>query len=299
MPLNMLNIAAGAALSLAVPGAALGAADWWAQGRQARAATPATVLIEPGRVSFPRAGEFLAAGRPVAAPIESAAFDEPLEIMAFQVTVGEYGRCVQAGACEPADAPAGAPPDTPVTGVSFLDAQNYAEWLSSVSHEAWRLPSDAEWAFAAAERFEGDPMASVSDDPSNPAVAWIRRYQAEAARKRAPDPEPKPLGFYGANRHGVSDMGGNVWEWTSTCYARATLAAVGRGIEREVVNCGVHVLEGRHRAIMSNFVRDGKSGGCAVGTPPDNLGFRLVREPPRFRLSRLGEALRAVFGMDA
>jgi len=39
---------------------------------------------------------------------------------------------------------------------------------------------------------------------------------------------------------------------------------------------------------MSNFIRDGKSGGCAVGTPPDNLGFRLVRE----RLNVLRAALR-------
>jgi hypothetical protein len=46
--------------------------------------------------------------------------------------------------------------------------------------------------------------------------------------------------------------------------------------ESVVENCGVHVLEGRHRAYMSNFVRDGRSGGCAVGTPPENLGFRLV-----------------------
>jgi hypothetical protein len=30
---------------------------------------------------------------------------------------------------------------------------------------------------------------------------------------------------------------------------------------------------------MSYFVRDGRRGGCAVGAPPDNLGFRLVREP--------------------
>ena len=29
---------------------------------------------------------------------------------------------------------------------------------------------------------------------------------------------------------------------------------------------------------MSNFIRDAKGGGCAAGTPPDNLGFRLVRE---------------------
>jgi len=44
-------------------------------------------------------------------------------------------------------------------------------------------------------------------------------------------------------------------------------------------NCGVRVVEGQHRAYVTDFIRDAKAGGCAVGVPPDNLGFRLVREP--------------------
>jgi formylglycine-generating enzyme required for sulfatase activity len=81
---------------------------------------------------------------------------------------------------------------------------------------------------------------------------------------------------------GIEDFGGNVWEWTSTCYERVTLASDGKTVLSTTENCGVHVLEGRHRAYMSNFVRDGKSGGCAVGTPPENLGFRLVRDDTGF-----------------
>jgi formylglycine-generating enzyme required for sulfatase activity len=107
-------------------------------------------------------------------------------------------------------------------------------------------------------------------------VRWLRRYREEAAAKRPPDPKPKPRGHYGSNTRGLEDFGGNVWEWTSTCYARTTIGADGL-VENVTDNCGVHVLEGRHRAYMSTFVRDGKSGGCAVGTPPENLGFRLVR----------------------
>ena len=42
---------------------------------------------------------------------------------------------------------------------------------------------------------------------------------------------------------------------------------------------GVYVVEGQHRAPMSFFMRNPKAGGCSVATPPDNLGFRLVREP--------------------
>jgi formylglycine-generating enzyme required for sulfatase activity len=76
----------------------------------------------------------------------------------------------------------------------------------------------------------------------------------------------------------VFDIEGPVWEWTSTCHGRTALDAEMTVLSR-VDSCGVRLLEGRHRAATSYFVRDARSGGCAVGAPPDNLGFRLVREP--------------------
>jgi len=51
---------------------------------------------------------------------------------------------------------------------------------------------------------------------------------------------------------------------------------------------------GRHRAHMSSFVRDGKRGGCAVGTPPENLGFRLVRDQDPI-IAKAGKWLRGAF----
>ena len=48
---------------------------------------------------------------------------------------------------------------------------------------------------------------------------------------------------------------------------------------------------------MSNFIRDGRSGGCAVGTPPEHLGFRLVREDTRF-VERLRRGI-AQAGLDS
>ena len=50
----------------------------------------------------------------------------------------------------------------------------------------------------------------------------------------------------------------------------------------ESPNCGVRVVEGQHRAYVTDFIRDAKAGGCAVGVPPDNLGFRLVVERDRW-----------------
>jgi len=236
-----------------------------------------TVTLAAGSIAYPLPGEFLRNGRPQANPRLSRQFNKPIEIMTYQVSASDYATCVAAGGCQPAQETRAIPPDAPVTGVSYLDANAYAQWYSKATGDDWRLPSDEEWAFAAAERFAGE-FEGVENDATNPARRWLTSYKAEVDLNRKPDPLPRSRGSFGVNSLGLADFSGNVWEWTSTCYVRTTLAAGGTGVASSVDNCGVHVLEGLHRAYMSNFVGDGKSGGCAVGTPPDNLGFRLVRD---------------------
>ncbi|MGX8009988.1 SUMF1/EgtB/PvdO family nonheme iron enzyme [Mesorhizobium sp. ORM8.1] len=247
--------------------------------------TPVSAVLQPGSFNHPRPGEFLRANHPVAAPVVREAIEAPLEIMKYQVSVTDYARCVADGACKPADMRKGG--DVPVTGISHIDAEAYAKWLSERTGETWRLPTDVEWAYAAGERFRGDIEGNASD-PNNPAQRWLDQYRKETSLGRAPDPEPRAAGAFGINSKGLADIAGNVWEWTSTCYVHTTIASDGTETASSIKNCGVYAVEGFHRTYMSNFIRDGKSGGCAVGTPPDNLGFRLVRD----RLSLVQVTLR-------
>jgi formylglycine-generating enzyme required for sulfatase activity len=232
------------------------------------------VRIAETTVSYREPGEYLDGGRPLNGPVSVAFADEPLFIMKRQVLRAEYDRCVAAAACKALDDPQDGA--LPVVGTSYDDAVAYATWLSATSGERWRLPTDREWALAAASRYRDDALTEISD-PANPARRWIAVYDAEAANEQEVDPRPMPVGSFGANEHGLLDLAGNVWEWTSTCYARhRTDPATGR--ETTVENCGVRIAEGRHRAYMTTFFRDPKAGACSVGVPPANLGLRLVRE---------------------
>lgn len=296
MKFHLPHIVGGLLAAAAIPASLLGTTEWL----YAAPAEPAFPVVQTvtvsGSVTYPLSGEFLRDGRPAAAPRHTEEL-RAFEIMAYQVSLLDYGRCVEAGACRAADTAPRQAPDTPVVGVSYLDAEAYAAWYSKETGKRWRLPTAGEWALAAAERFNGEDLP-VIDDPDNPAQRWISAYQSEAARARsfAGDKAPQPAGTFGANSLGVHDLAGNVWEWTSTCYARSTLASDSNEIASAVENCGVHVLEGRHRAYMSNFIREGKSGGCAVGVPPDNLGFRLVREPNDLTpVAWLRNAIRGIF----
>ena len=142
---------------------------------------------------------FLPKAVPVSAPAERRRVGR-FRIMARQVSAADYGRCVASGDCKPADNRMAGDRDVPVTGVNYLDATAYAAWYSRETDQAWRLPTAEEAAAAAGERFSGDAFSGASEDPSNPAVAWIRRYREEAATKRPADPLLKPRGFTGQTR---------------------------------------------------------------------------------------------------
>jgi len=267
----------GMAAGIAAAVAAAVAAVFLAGGEHSPGIDPIVTAGIPPVAEIRPAGEYLRDGRAVDAPLATVALTPGIGMMRFPVSRPDYMRCVDAGACAAPDLPSGADPRAPypVTGVNFRDAGDYAAWLSRRTGSHWRLPTDAEWAAAAAERLAGDVAGLLPEDGDNPAERWLQRYRLEAARGR--DPEPKPIGHFGANSNGFVDMGGNVWEWTSTCFTRTTLGPDGEILHR-TENCGVRVVGGSHRAYMSHFLRDGRSGGCAFGLPPDNLGFRLVRE---------------------
>jgi formylglycine-generating enzyme required for sulfatase activity len=245
-------------------------------------ATPASqtpvgvVPLVSASFSYRAAGDFSRNARPVEGPLHEVRLSTGLLIMKRQVTVAEYARCVDDGACPKVPTPGGSA-NVPMVGVSWHDASAYAAWISQKTGIVHRLPTDEEWTFAAAERARDEALPLV--DPADPAQAWIARYEAESSRSRPVATTPQPSGTFGTNSKGLDDLSGNVWEWTDSCFIRAALDG---GRERITnTNCGVRVVEGAHRTYMTDFIRDPKSGGCAQGVPPTNLGFRLVVEPAR------------------
>lgn len=254
------------------------------------------VILPAASFDYRVAGEFLRDGQPVNPLLETVTFDRPIAIMRNNVNRTDYERCVAEKACKPVES--GLPKDAdvvPVVGVNWYDAVAYADWLSGRTGHHYRLPTDAEWAYAAAGLFHDNTVVSDSD-AANPATRWLAVYQSEAAStRRTAESRPQPFGTFGLNENGLADLAGNVWNWTSSCFARSSVAS--DGSESELRSCGVRVIEGAHRTYLTDFVRDPKGGGCSVGAPPSNLGIRLVRDDGEEGiLTRVAEILSRLAG---
>jgi formylglycine-generating enzyme required for sulfatase activity len=246
-----------------------------------------SIELAPTSFAYRVAGDFSKDGKPVPSPRRELRLPHGLVIMKTQVTAADYARCMAEAACPRVPLPDGAR-DVPIVGVSWHDASAYAAWISHKTGVTHRLPTDEEWSFAAAEKARDDALPLV--DPSNPAQAWIARYEAEAARGKPSVTAPQPIGAFGTNSKGLADLAGNVWEWTQSCFVR--VSRDGGQTRVTNTNCGVRVVEGAHRTYMTDFVRDPKTGGCAAGVPPANLGFRLVVERDNaYPVALLGRAM--------
>lgn len=233
--------------------------------------------LPAGQLQYYPAGEYLKNGYPVTPPQISQQFSHDLFMMKRQVSQAEYAACVDDKACAPLartqrDAIA---IDMPVIGVSWQDANDYAKWLSTQTGDHYRLPTFAEWLYAAGPEYQED-IVIQEYDPNNPSLRWLAEYQIEAQRQKNIDATPRPFGSFGTNQQGLQDMTGNVWDWTDTCHSR-TYLDLGTAPNEF---CGVRVVAGQHRSLIADFIRDPKGGACSVGIPPSNLGFRLVREKP-------------------
>ncbi len=111
----------------------------------------------------------------------------------------------------------------PVVHVAFADAVAYAAWAGK------RLPTEAEWEFAARGGLTGAEYA-WGDEPSPGGRRMANFWRGEFPHQRRDDDgftRTSPVGFYPANGHGLSDMIGNAWEWTADWYS---LAAYGEAV---------------------------------------------------------------------
>ena len=172
--------------------------------------------------------------------------------------------------------------DHPVVCVSRDDALAYARWLSELRGRGYRLPTEAEWEYAARA---GSGAARPSGNDPGQTCRWanvgdraLHRHYREWRWTLHPCDDghvhTAPVGSYRRSRYGLHDMVGNVWEWTCSSYDAAY-----RGAERRCAP-GAHsgVARGGSWSNSPRWTRSAGRFGSRVDARFDLVGFRLAHD---------------------
>ena len=233
------------------------------------ALAPATIVLPAGQLTTSTGGEN-------ARRISGARFEYPFAMSTTEVTRGEWRVFADATGRSVPMPREGETDAHPVSRVRFDEAVAYAGWLTENTGAVWRVPSEAEWEYAARA---GDSGSFAGGSAGALCAFGNVADRAAASRFSAWDTidcddgavRPVPVGQYQPNAWGLQDMIGNVAEWTSTCWdsAPGTLDDPG-------TDCGSRVVRGGSWDSTASGV--GYADGEPASREGDDRGLRLLRE---------------------
>ncbi|WP_442965336.1 SUMF1/EgtB/PvdO family nonheme iron enzyme [Pseudomonas sp. CGJS7] len=247
-------------------------------------------------------------------PLRSIRFERGLAVSRYEITVGEFarfmsatkhrarasrrgysiaydersGNLVRRGGVDWRSDYAGRPAadNLPVVHVSAKDASAYAEWLSTITGQRYRLPSEAEYEYASRAgsqgRYpwgDGAPPAKVGNltgslDQSPSGRRWRNAFEGYGDGAWG----PAPVGSYAANAFGLHDMGGNVSEWVADCWHDNYRRAPRDGAAWFNPGCRTRVFRGGSWSSSPAQTRAAWRQGTSADTTNGRLGFRVVRD---------------------
>jgi len=167
---------------------------------------PQMVWVEPG--SF-KMGDLQGQGFSNEKPVQEV-YVSHFAIGRYEVTFAEYDHFVKATGSQKPDDEKWGRDKRPVINVSWKDATAYADWLTQQTRETYRLPTEAEWEYAARA---GTETAYWWGNEIKQNYAVCDGCGSEWDTKKT-----APVGCFPANAFGLHDTVSNVWEWTCSEY---------------------------------------------------------------------------------
>ena len=221
-------------------------------------------------------------GLPDEVPLHTVTIEHGFAIGKYEITFEEYDRFTAAtGRPEIRAYPQTAAwgrGRRPVIGVNYFDALAYCQWLSEQTGNRYRLPTEAEWDYAARAGTQtrywwGDTLQLDKANCYNCSSTGEESLQTT------------PVGSFAPNPWGLHDTVGNVWEWTASLWTQNYHGEELRSATPEQVKILPDYTQQRQLAmrggawnLLARFNRSSSRYYGVAQARNNNLGFRVLRE---------------------
>ena len=229
---------------------------------------PEMVVVPAG--SFIMGSEKGLKGREL--PLTKVTIAKPFAIGKYEVTFDEYLACHAAYGCpkKPEDYRKWGMGRRPVHSLTFPQMQAYGAWLTRRTGHKYRMPSEAEWEYAAragttTEYWFGDKMLQGQVNCRGCGTVFSNYRTA-------------PVGTFKPNPWGLYDMDGNLVELVADCWNPSHEGAHTDGTARTDGNCNSRVGKGGGWYYLSRVARSASRVRDDIRIGSDKFGFRVVRE---------------------
>jgi|GEM_PF-6910706 len=237
------------------------------------------ISIREPEMLFIKPGKFLMGSDPSRDPAADASetpqhpvvFKRGFYIGKYEITFEEYDLFAVATGRELPEDQGWGRGRQPVINVSWQDAQAYADWLRQQTGKHFRLPSEAEWEYAAragsaTAYWWGNKLGQGKANCSGCGSQWNNKQTA-------------PVGSFSANAFGLYDTAGNVFEWVQDCWQNNYTNAPDSGTAAEIKLCNQRVIRGGSWIFEPRVARSASRNGDFPANRNTNLGFRLAQDP--------------------
>jgi formylglycine-generating enzyme required for sulfatase activity len=232
---------------------------------------PEMIVIPSGKF---RMGDIQGIGLNDEQPVHVVHIRRPIAVIRYEITFDQYDEFAKATGGQLPDDEGFGRGRRPVIRVSWNEAVDYAAWLSKQTGKRYRLPTEAEWEYAARG---GTETAYWWGNEMKPGLA-----NCISCGTRPEDRQTAPVGSFKPNPFGLFDTAGNVREWVQDCWHDNYQGAPSDGSaweKNQNGNCNGRVHRGgAFRSVNKGNVRSSSRAMYRADARPDHVGFRLVRE---------------------
>ena len=228
---------------------------------------PEMVVIPSGKF---RMGDVQGGGDSDEKPVREVRISKPFALSRYEITFDEYSHFTQATGRNILDDEGWGRGNRPVINVSWADAVAYADWVSTQTSKSYRLPTEAEWEYAARGGTKTAYWWGKDID--------TKHANCDGCGSQWDNKKTAPVGSFKANSFGLQDTSGNAWEWVQDCWHDNYKGAPKDGSAWVEKDCVRRVIRGGAWSDIPGSVRSAYRYRAGPGYSDDDVGFRLAQD---------------------